>query len=100
MMIKTINLIALSVVLQTTLHAENYQAKGSANSPETAQKIITPKAGSQYNLDGMKIRDGQYKSSYSTKSVDESDATNAPSPDPYGSNIPLLPIVPVIIIDE
>ena len=60
---------------QATLHAEDYSASKAAGGSEAERKISEPAVGSQYNLDGMQTRDGQYKSSYSTKSIDDRNAS-------------------------
>lgn len=73
MMNKTMIVIALSILFQTAPHAGEQHTAERTGSAEAAEKIITPKIGSQYNLDGMQTNDGSYKSSYSTKSLDHRD---------------------------
>ncbi len=68
--------IALFVFFQTPLHAENYSTPAATGTSRPEPKISTPVVGSQYNLDGMQTRDGEYKSSYSTNSVDDRNVTN------------------------
>ena len=91
-------IIALSILFQTTLYAENHQAQDNINTSESDPKITTPDGGSQYNLDGMQTQDGQYKSSYSTNSVDNRNSTSNSSSAPYGTNRQVNPDVPVIIV--
>lgn len=95
-MYKIMIILALSILFQTTLYAEEQRAQSRTDSAKKDSEIITPVVGSQYNLDGMQTRDGQYRSSYSTKSVDNRDLTSNPSPDSYGVH----PVVPLIIITD
>ncbi len=96
---KTMIFIALLFIFQPMLYAENKQ-QDNANTPEAEPKIITPVVGSQYNLHGMQMRDGQYKSSYSTKSVDDQELRSDLSSAPYGTNGQINPVVPVIIVTD
>jgi len=73
MMNKTMIVIALSILFQTAPHAGEQHTAERTDSAEPAEKIIMPKVGSQYNLNGMQSNDGSYKSSYSTKSLDHRD---------------------------
>ena len=95
-MYKIMIIPVLSVLFQTTLYAEQQREQSRADSDKKDSEIIVPVVGSQYNLDGMKTRDGQYRSSYSTKSVDNRDLTSRPPPDSYG----VPPVVPLIIIRD
>jgi len=97
---KTMIFIALLFLFQPMLYAENKQKQDNTNTPEAEPKIIMPVVGSQYNLDGMQTRDGQYKSSYSTKSVDDRDLRSDSSSAPYGVNGQVSPVVPVIIVTD
>ncbi len=72
--------IALLAFFQTPLHAENYSTPAGSGASKPDRKISTPAVGSQYNLDGMQTRDGQYKSSYSTNSVEDRNFTNGQAP--------------------
>lgn len=63
--------IALFVFFQAPLHAEDYSTPTGTGTSRSEPEISTPAVGSQYNLDGMQTRGGQYKSSYSTSSVDD-----------------------------
>jgi len=85
---------------QTTLYAGNLQTSNSAAQPEADRSIIVPESGSQYNLDGKKDRDGQYRSSYSTKSVDIRDQAPASSSDASDGSGAVIPVVPLLIINE
>ncbi len=84
----------LTVLFQTTLYAEQ-QEQRRADSAKKDSEIIVPVVGSQYNLDGMQTHDGQYRSSYSTKSVENREHTSRP-PDSYG----VQPVVPLVIIRD
>jgi len=97
---KTIIFIALLFLFQPKLYAENEQKPENLSQPEAEPEIIMPVVGSQYNLDGMQTRDGQYKSSYSTKSVDDQELRSDSSSAPYGVNGQLSPVVPVIIVTD
>ncbi|VAW54663.1 hypothetical protein MNBD_GAMMA06-534 [hydrothermal vent metagenome] len=70
---KTILVIALSILFQTVLYAEGQQETDRAKPPEPTSKIVTPKSGSYYDLNGIQTQDDQHKSSYSTKSLDHRD---------------------------
>lgn len=97
---KIIIFIALLFLFQPMLYAENEQKPENMSQPEAEPEIIMPVVGSQYNLDGMQTRDGQYKSSYSTKSVDDRDPHPDSSSTPYGANGLVSPVVPVIIVTD
>ena len=94
-------IVIVSLMLfQTTLFAENLQTVGSSDQAETDASSIKHGSGSQYNLDGKKDRDGQYRSSYSTKSVDTRDRTSDSSSGASDNNDAVLPVVPLLIIRE
>ena len=88
------------MLFQTTLFAENLQASGSSGKVETDASSTRHGSGSQYNLDGKKDRDGQYRSSYSTKSVDTRERTSDSSSGASDNNDAVLPVVPLLIIRE
>jgi len=90
----------LLMLFQTVLYAESVQTPGAPDQVETGHSTTTPESGRQYNLDGKKDRDGQYKSSYSTKSVDTRDRTSDSSSGASDNNGSLLPVVPLLIINE
>ena len=87
------------MLFQTTLFAENLQTSGSSGKVET-DASSTRHGSSQYNLDGKKDRDGQYRSSYSTKSVDTRERTSDSSSGASDNNDAVLPVVPLLIIRE
>ena len=88
------------MLFQTTLFAENLQTSGSSGKVETDVSSTRHGSGSQYNLDGKKDRDGQYRSSYSTKSVDTRERTSDSSSGASDNNDAVLPVVPLLIIRE
>ncbi len=98
--------IMLSVFFQATLHAENYSTSENTNASSPDSKIITPGVGSQYDLDGMQMRSGKSKSTYSTNTVDKGNTVDEgkrheDQRNQYGVNNPAIPVAPVIlIIDE
>ncbi len=89
----------LCVCVQTTLYADNNQTRNT-KPVESDSTIITPDVTSQYNLDGMQTREGQYKSSYSTNTLDKRDSATESSPGLYGNSAPIIPVVPVIILTD
>ena len=93
-------IIVSLMFFQTTLFAENLQTPGSSDQAETDASSSKHGSGSQYNLDGKKGRDGQYRSSYSTKSVDTRDQTSDSSSGASDNNDAVLPVVPLLIIRE
>jgi len=96
---KILSIVILSGLFQTTVYAENDQATDQINSTEPDSTIITPDVGSQYNLEGMQNRDGKYKSSYSTDTV-EKRRVSPNTPSPYGANGSAIPVAPLIIITD
>jgi len=70
---KTMIVIALSILFQAAVYADQQQGASNKKVPSSAVKIITPKSGSHYDLNGRQTKDGQYKNSYSTKSIDHRD---------------------------
>ncbi len=93
-------IITLLALFQTTLFADNYQTLDNANQAEPDTTINTPEVGSQYNAEGMQTRDGQYKSSYSTETVENHGRTRDTSSNPYVTNGSIIPVVPLIIITD
>ncbi len=93
-------IIILLTLFQTALHAENLHTADKPRQSGDDANIITPEHSSKYNLDGKKNRDGQYKSSYSTKSIDKRDPTPNPSSEPYGAGGSIYPVIPVIVISD
>jgi len=88
------------MLFQTTLYAGSVQTSNSAAQLETDRSSIKHESGRQYNLDGEKDRDGQYRSSYSTKSVDVRDRNSDSSSGSSDNNGAVLPVVPLLIIRE
>lgn len=98
-MYKIMMVFMLSILYQTAVNATE-PVQSETTSVKKEPELITPAVGSQYNLDGMKTRDGKYKSSYSTKSVDNRDPAVRPLSNPYDSNRTILPVAPVIVITD
>jgi hypothetical protein len=101
---KIIVAITSCVLFQSTLFAENYQAADNAAPGKTDSTVITPEVGSQYNLEGMQTGAGQYKSSYSTNTLEKrkqvSDSSLQPAGGNSGLNIGVNPVPVIIVIDE
>ncbi len=93
-------IIVLLTLFQTALHAENLPAADKPLQSGDDANIIMPEHSSQYNLDGKKSRDGQYKSSYSTKPIDKRNHTPSSFSEPYGAGGSIYPVVPVIVISD
>jgi len=101
---KIIVAITSCVLFQSTLFAENYQAADNEAPGKAGSTIITPRVGSQYNLEGMQTGASQYKSSYSTNTLEKRKQAPDPSSLPAGGNGGLNngvnPVPVIIVIDE